>query len=175
MQNVWRQKGTRYQEKNTISTEKFGGGIMVWGLITADGPGDLVFLDGTMNQHVYKNVLESHLVPFLKKNQFKNFIFQQDGAPCHTSKLLKEFFTEAKIQLLEWTAQSPDINPIEHVWAIIKRILGNRKFNNFEDLKSEILRIWRTEITPELCRNLIASMPCRIDEVIKSKGGSTRY
>ncbi len=49
-QLVWRKKGERYLEKNIISTEKFGGGgIMVWGFITINGPGDLVFINGTMN------------------------------------------------------------------------------------------------------------------------------
>ncbi len=58
-QKVWRKVGMRYLEKNIIHTEKFGGGgIMVWGYITMNGPGDLVFIDGNMNQYEYKKYLK---------------------------------------------------------------------------------------------------------------------
>ncbi len=151
-QKVWRENGTRFDKNNIIKTEKFGGGfIMVWGYITADGPGDLVFIDGNMNQNKYKAILEEHLLTFLRINGEKEFIFQQDGAPCHTSKMMKEFFVEHEIKLLKWTAQSPDFNPIEHIWAFMKRKLGNQKFGSFYELKQEIMRIWKEEITADPC------------------------
>ncbi len=91
--------------------------------------------------------MEEHLLPFLN-NKDELLIFQHDGAPCHTAKTIKKFFTEKGIEILDWASQSPDLNPIEHVWAIIKRILGNQKFSNFDELKREILKIWNNEITP---------------------------
>ncbi len=78
-----------------------------------------------MDQHSYKETIRQYLLPFLKKNPETDYIFQQDGVPCHTSKMMKQFFEDDEIMLLEWAAQSLDLNPIEHVWAIIKRELEN--------------------------------------------------
>ncbi len=107
-QRVWRRNGTRYDEKNIINTEKFeGGGVMAWGFITIDGPGDLHFLSGNMNKQEYERVLETYLLPFLAENSQRNYVFQQDGAPCHTAKTIKKFFQTHEIELLDWAAQSP--------------------------------------------------------------------
>ena len=65
----------------------------------------------------------------------KHFIFQQDNDPKHTSKKAKEFFIQKQIELLEWPAQSPDLNPIEHLWAILDKKCGTRCLKRKEDLK----------------------------------------
>ncbi len=148
---------------------------MAWGFITIDGPGELVFIQGNMNQTEYKKTLEQYLLPFLSSNPQQSYVFQQDGAPCYTAKSIKDFMEENNIELLEWAAQSPDLNPIEHVWAIIKRILGNKKFVNFEELKNEIRRIWEKDITKELCETLIINMPKRAKALISARGGHTSY
>ena len=57
----------------------------------------------------------------------EDFIFQQDNAPAHSSKLIKKFFEENKIKLLPWPAQSPDLNPFENFWAILGSKLSGKK------------------------------------------------
>jgi len=49
-------------------------------------------------------------------------IIQQDLAPCHTSKMMQKFFKESKLSVLEWPGNSPDLNPIENLWTVIKKV-----------------------------------------------------
>ncbi len=100
-----------------------------------------------------------------------DFIFQQDLAPAHTSK---SWFNDHGVTVLDWPANSPDLNPIENLWGIVKRKMRNTRPNNADDLKAAI-RATCASITPEQCHRLIASMPRHIDAVIHAKGGPTKY
>ncbi|KAJ8375437.1 hypothetical protein SKAU_G00060170 [Synaphobranchus kaupii] len=71
-------------------------------------------------------------------------------------------------------ANSPDLNPIENLWGIVKRKMRDTKPNNADDLKAAIKAPWAS-ITPQQCHRLIASMPRRIDAVIHAKGAPTKY
>ncbi len=103
-----------------------------------------------------------------------DFIFQQDLAPVHTAKGTKSWFNDHGVTVLDWPANSPDVNPIENLWSIVKRKMKDTRPNNGDDLKAALKATWAS-ITPEQCHRLIASMPRRIDAVIHAKGGPTKY
>ncbi len=103
-----------------------------------------------------------------------DFIFQQDLAPAHTAKGTKSWFNDHGVTVLDWPANSPDLNPIENLWGIVKRKMRDTRHNNADDLKAVIKVTWAF-ITPEQCHRLIASMTRRIDAVIHAKGGPTKY
>ncbi len=101
-------------------------------------------------------------------------LFHQDLAPAHTAKGTKSWFNDHGVTVLDWPANSPDLNPIENLWGIVKRKMRDIRPNNADDLKAAIKVTWAS-ITPEQCHKLIASMPRRIDAGIHAKGGPTKY
>ena len=100
------------------------GRVMVWGSMSWNGCGTLEFIDKIMTKEVYLDILERNLHASARKLKMsRNFIFQQDGDPKHTAKIVSQWFVKKKIKVLDWVAQSPDLNPIEHLWA-------RKKFEN---------------------------------------------
>ncbi len=121
--------------------------------MSSAGAGPLCFLA------IYQEILEHFMLPSADQ-LFKDadFIFQQDLAPAHTAKCTKSWFNDHGVTVLDWPANSPDLNPIENLWGIVKRKMRDTRPNNADDLKA-----------------VITSMPRRIEAVIKAKGAPTKY
>ena len=174
-QHCYRKDGTALDHCNLQATVKHGGGkIMVWGCISYHGVGRLAFVENTMNTAQYIHILSNNLEQSASDMGLASFIFQQDGARCHTSKLAMEYFEQQQIELLEWAPQSPDLNPIEHVWAFMKKKLKLSPAKNLQELKVKLVQIWN-EIPLEFIQKLIKGMFKRSYEVFKAKGGHISY
>jgi transposase len=170
-ERVWRKDGTRFLNKHLKPTVKFGGGsVMTWGCIAINGVGKLVIIDGIMDRFVYHRILVENLKQSAAELGMDQFIFQQDNDPKHTSRLMKEYFMENNINVLEWPAQSPDLNPIEHIWSWMKQQLSQIGIKDKADLKNKLMALWK-EIPPDLLKNVVNSMTKRISAVISAKGG----
>ena len=175
----WKKTGSDLNSNCIEPTVKFGGGsLMIWGCMTAFGPGYLARIDGGLDAELYCKILQEDLqetITFYKLSKNK-VIFQHDNDPKHTSKKAKKCLEELKITVLDWPAQSPDLNPIEHLWDNLKRKLAAYEVapTSMHELWERIEVEWE-KITKEECLTLIESMPRRINAVLKAKGGYTRY
>ena len=86
---------------------------MVWGNISWKGVGRIVRVDERLNADGYIALLEENLLPSVEEMGLgSRWIFQQDGAPCHTAKKTMDWFKANDVTLMEWPPQSPDLNPI---------------------------------------------------------------
>lgn len=149
---------------------------MVWGAFSSDGMLEIAFPSSRMNSSEYVGVLEMSLLPFLEARGAGYWHYQQDNASIHVSRETRSWFESQNIELLEWPACSPDLNPMENVWGIIvQRIYANNmQYNSVSDLKTAIIDAYMG-MEASTIANLIRSMSNRIFEVIKCKGGVTHY
>lgn len=180
----WITPSEKFSEKHVKPTVKFGGGnIMIWGCLTFAGVGGLALIEGNMNADQYIQILDTKLtttfdalslLPDFPSQQ--DMIFQQDNDPKHTSKKAKTWIANKGIKTMQWPAQSPDLNPIEHLWSHLKKRLSkySEAPKGYHQLWQRVQDEW-SKISVETCQHLIRSMPRRIEAVLKSKGGNTIY
>ncbi len=88
----------------------------------------LCFLKTSVTAPVYQEMLE-HFMLTSADQHFKDadFIFQQDLAPAHTVKSTKSWLNDHGVGVLDWPANSPDLNPKENLWGIVKRKMRNKR------------------------------------------------
>lgn len=191
---IWRHqdKKEKYIPKN-VEGKKRDEGIsqMIWGCFAGNKLGPIVFVDSSINQDIYMGVLEQNLVEYieiLRGEGLNGIVFQQDNARPHTAKRTQHWLETAGqeygFNLMRWPANSPDLNPIENLWAWIKLELhrwypDTKYLPGGPDavraiLKSRLMEIW-WRIEEEVLNKLIISMPHRVQEVIEAGSWYTSY
>ena len=123
-------------------------------------------------------MLNTHLMPFMEglEGEIVEYEFQQDNATVHTSKLTMKFFDNSDINLMKWPGQSPDPNPIEHLWDELERQI--RKWNPPPVSERELAVIFQEEwekISDVVFQKLILSMNSRVKAVQQVKSYETKY
>ncbi len=128
---VWRKCGEAQNPCCLKSSVKFPQSVMIWAAMSSAGVGPLCFLKSTVNAAIYQDILEHFMLPSADKLYGDaDFIFQQDLAPAHTAKGTKSWFNDHGVTVLDWPANSPDLNPIKNLWSIVKRKMRDTRPNN---------------------------------------------
>ncbi len=150
---------------------------MVWGCFSWKGVGNLEHIPTTMNKEIYMGILSRNVKDSAKQMGLsRGFIFQQDNDPKHTAKIVKKWFGDNRVTLMDWPAQSPDLNPIENLWWELERkvkLRGERP-RKCQELLEILEKEWRA-IPQKTLAKLVESMPRRIEAVLAAKGGHTKY
>lgn len=140
---VYRPPNSRY-DPNYLQIQSRSGRITnnYWGAVGYDGPvTDLVKIEGKFDSHKYIRVLRTHVLPIMQNNAPPN-IFMQDNASVHTARNVMEWFGRQNFEVLDWPALSPDLNPIENVWASMERNWPNVHPRNANTLDIVVHERW---------------------------------
>lgn len=160
-------------ESNAVLNRQVTGGgfsVMFWGCISYSAKGPLVAIEGKLNGETYSKLLEDYLLPELEVSN-RELLFQQDHAPCHCAKRTLEFLDSKRVRLFPHPPQSPDLNPIERIWALMKRKL----YEDFpiptsrNQLIEHMFKIW-DEFPIETIQKVIDGMKDKYSKVILAKG-----
>ena len=175
---VWRTISESWKSPCLQAMVKHCGiGMLVWEAVWYKGRSSLIFVEDRLNGAKYNGILEDGLLPLYQDKLDKTTTpFQEHGAPCHTCRISKAWKNAHGIKTLEWVAQSPDFNLIEHVWEHLDRKIRARKVKakSVADLKRMLLEEWET-MDQSFIQQLVNSMPDRIEAVIAARGGSTHF
>lgn len=153
-----------------------GPSIHVWGCLNSNGVGLLKKINGNMNAERYQKDILHDLDIVGKCLVFPKatFVFQHDLAPPHKANSTQAFLKNKNIEVLPWPGNSPDLNPIENIWGILKRQLRPIKHNCAEDLWNEVQNKWYN-LSRNMCQKIVYSMPKRLQLVKKSDGCPIKY
>lgn len=144
-ERVWRGANERYIVEAITPTRKSDQKINVWGCFASNGVGKLVLIDGLMDAKQYVKIIEKNVPRTARKLfGFDDYLFQQDNDPKHTSERAYEAFDRLGIEVMEWPAQSPDLNPIENLWSYLDRKCKHRRCRNAEELFRQLCEAWNS-------------------------------
>ena len=103
-----------------------GGTVYVWGGIHYGGKLALRVLVDNVNAQSYLEILEQDLLPYAQEHFQANFVLQDDNAPPHRARMVRQFLEENDVNRIEWPSKSPDLNPIENIWAYLQGLITKR-------------------------------------------------
>ena len=176
VRHVRRPPGQRYNLRYVVPTVKQAPTVMVWACFSGRGRGGIWFMpkNTTINAVVYRDILKDKLAAHM--TILGSTEFQHDGAPCHRAALVTRWLAEQHISVLgPWPGSSPDLNPIENMWVMMKEKVAQTNPKSEAELIAAIKKVWVENTSQGYCEKLVRSMPRRIKAVLSCKGHHSKY
>lgn len=171
---VKRRTRERYHPDKIASTEvqNTKNKVNLVGMIACDGPNMIYSVPTKLNGQQFKRLMRLKVRQLVGDNTL-----MMDNARIH-GKGIKYLLKSGVKVFTDFPPKSPDLNPIENIWAELQKRLNKKLFNICISTKNDLLELIRDtwkEIPATFIKNCMISMPQRLQEVINMKGGSTRY
>ena len=148
--------------------------VMIWVGITQNFKTEMVFVPKGMkiNSTTYRQLILETEVKKMSENH--KIIYQQDGAPAHTSNVTQKWCRDHLDDFLdktEWPPSSPYLNPLDFcVWGYLEAKVCTKSHTSLESLKASILKEW-TNFPQQVLRAAVTSVPSHLSKIINAKGG----
>lgn len=170
---IWDYPGTEF----VAEIVRHGPSVTVWGALSWFGLVPVQEYEYPLNSGKYMQVIRQARADIMRLFQGHPFYFQQDGASPHTSRLTMKFLHQRFNHIIppqDWPPNSPDLNPIENLWGNIQYKLDEFDCPSARQIRTIIEEVW-TSTKLEECKNLVDSMPARLQQCLDRKGGWTDY
>jgi transposase len=152
--------------------------VNVWACFCARGPGYTYIFNENLDSKLLKHILSTHLLPsahlHYRTDPPEQWWLLQDNDPKHKSRSVQNWLHNNGINCLDFPPYSPDLNPIEHVWADLARRVERKQPSTMEQLQEVVAAEW-TDTSLDLLAKLAHSMPARCKAVIEAQGDHTRF
>jgi transposase len=171
---VKRRVNERYNSDNIVSQEvqNTKNKVNLVGMISCAGPNMIYSVPTTLNSKQFKQLMSSKVKELIGDNTIL-----MDNAKIHGKGITYLLQSGVKV-LVDFPPKSPDLNPIENIWAVFQKNLNKKLFNITVSTKNDLLELIRDswkEIPASFIKNCMLSMPQRLKEVIRMKGMQTKY
>lgn len=170
---VWRYKG----EKVKAPTVKHSAKVHIYGCFSEKGFGEIYCFTENLNSELLCTIYKKTLLPSARKffeEDDNSWKLQEDNDPKHTSGKAQKWKDENDINRISWPSQSPDLNPMENVWAVLKANISNYKPTSTKHLIKIIKKEWK-KLDGVFAENLVLSMKNRISLIINNEGDHILY
>jgi transposase len=150
--------------------------IQIWAAISYAGMTPLHRINHRQKAADYVKLLEKRLLPYAKQLYSSSWTLMHDSTShgIHGAKITRKWLSANAKFIDPWPANSPDLNPIENVWAMLSRAVLNRNPKSVDGYWRILRQEWKN-IDLEKIRKLIDGMPRRLQAVIDAAGGNTKY
>lgn len=167
---------TEWFPTHVVEKEKHAAKIHVWAAFSGKyGVEDIFTFEENLDSDLLLTILKQCLHTSSSRLKTSGqWWFQQDNDPKHKSKLIQGWLAQQGIDCIEWPPYSPDLNPIENLWANLKKRVEKSNVRTVEELKEAVVKHWQ-ETDTELTRKLVQSMPARLNAVVQNQGCMTGY
>ncbi len=122
------------------SSVKVPQSVMIWGAMSSAGVGPLCFLKINVTAPAYQDILEHFMLP--SADQLLKMLISFSSRIWHTAKSTKSWLNDHGVGVFDWPANSPDLNPIEYLWGIVKRKMRNKRQKNADEPKATVKETW---------------------------------
>lgn len=150
-----------------------GGSMQIWGMILPDGRLFIKELHHHSKATDYIQLLETFVKPTIEKEFGIDYIFMHDNAPTHNANATKSWMMDNDVPGMQWPSRSPDLNPIENIWAMLTHIVYDRKqFSSVSELRTAVfaaIELVNTRYRYKVL-NTTESIQARLLKVIKTNG-----
>jgi hypothetical protein len=149
--------------------------ISIWAGFSVTGVTRIHVIHGNLNAVKLVDILATELPKYTGRVWgSREWYLLQDNSPIHRANELKDWLDSKNVRRFDFPPYSPDLNPMENIWAWLKKKLDHDCYENVDELQTALLDTWNS-MPIDILFALVKSMPDRLEAVRAQRGFKTKY